>query len=99
MTQLIARRVHGVIVAACLAAPWPCAAQAPAAASPAPADTPSIKVGVLIFADYTVQQAPKIKDADGNDVTLSAFQIGRSYINVTGNVTKNISFRVTPDIA
>jgi hypothetical protein len=87
-----------VIVAACLAAPLPCAAQAPAAAPPSP-DTPSIKVGVLIFADYTVQQQPKIHDADGNEVTFSAFQIGRSYINVTGNVTKNISFRVTPDIA
>ncbi len=59
------------------------------AASPAPlADTPAIKVGVLLFADYTVQQQPKIKDApDGNDVTLSQFQIGRSYINVTGNIS------------
>ena len=63
-----------------------------------PPDTPSIKVGVLIFADYTIQQQPKIEDAAGNEVTFSAFQIGRSYINVTGNISKHIAFRVTPDI-
>jgi hypothetical protein len=96
MAQLFARRLSGILVAACLAAPATSAAQAPA---PGPADTPSIRVGVLIFADYTIQQQPKIKDPDGNDVTLSAFQIGRSYINVTGNITRNISFRLTPDIA
>jgi hypothetical protein len=72
------------------------AAQAPPAAPPS--DPPAIKVGVLLFADYTVQQQPKIVDADGNSVTLSAFQITRSYINVTGNLTKAIAFRITPDI-
>ena len=97
MAHSIARRLAGLVLAAGLAAPALCAAQAPAAAPPA--DTPSIKVGVLLFADYTIQQQPKIKDADGNEVTLSAFQIGRSYINVTGNIARNISFRITPDIA
>ena len=80
----------------------PCAAQAPpppAAAAAAPADQPSIKVGVLIFADYTIQDQPKIKDADGNEVTLSQFEVTRSYINVTGNISRTIAFRVTPDIA
>jgi hypothetical protein len=86
-----------IAAALCLLAPAPCAAQAPSPA-PTPADTPSIKVGVQVFADFTVQQSPKVNDADGNEVTLSAFQIGRSYINVTGNITRNISFRVTPDI-
>lgn len=77
----------------------PCAAQVtPAAGYTPPDDTPSIKVGVTIFADYTVQQEPKVKDADGNEVTFNAFQIGRSYINVTGNISHNIAFRVTPDI-
>jgi len=98
MAQHIARCLSGVVLAACLAAPRPLAAQTPTAPAP-PADTPSIKVGVLLFADYTIQQEPKIRDADGNDVTLNAFQIGRSYINVTGNITRNISFRLTPDIA
>src|SRR6185503_1361614 len=77
----------------------PCAAQVTvAAASTPPDDTPNIKVGVTIFADYTVNLEPKITDSDGNEVTFSAFQIGRSYINVTGNISHSIAFRVTPDI-
>jgi hypothetical protein len=71
----------------------------PAAGFVPPDDTPSIKVGVTIFADYTVQQKPKVVDADGNEVTLSAFNVARSYINVTGNISHLIAFRVTPDIA
>lgn len=63
-----------------------------------PDDTPTIKVGTTIFADYTVQQQPKTTDADGNRVTLSQFQIGRAYLNVTGNISHSIAFRVTPDI-
>ena len=62
-------------------------------------DTPAIRVGATIFADYTYQQQPKIKDAAGNEVTLSAFQIGRTYINVTGQINHYLLFRVTPDIA
>lgn len=72
--------------------PAPAPAAAPAAAFP------SIKVGVSLFADYTVNQQPKIEDADGNDVSLSAFQVTRSYINVTGNISKHVAFRITPDI-
>ena len=71
---------------------------APAPGSASPDDTPRIRVGVTLFADYTVNQSPKITDADGNEVTLNQFQIGRSYINVTGNVSRNILFRITPDI-
>ena len=96
-------RVARIVCAAAIAAVSavvPCSAQVTAASSYTPPDdTPSIKVGVTIFADYTVQDRPSIKDADGNDVTLSAFQIGRSYINVTGNISHSIAFRVTPDIA
>jgi hypothetical protein len=77
----------------------PCLAQDPVQVSSQPPDTPSIKVGVTLFADYTINQQPKITDSDGNEVTHSAFQIGRSYINVTGNISKHISFRITPDIA
>ena len=99
MSQSLTERLaSGLILVTGLLAPLPCAAQAPPPAA-TPADTPSIKVGVQVLADFTVQQSPTIKDADGNDVTLGAFQIGRSYINVTGNITKNISFRVTPDVA
>jgi hypothetical protein len=49
-------------------------------------DAPSFKVGATIFADYTLQTAP------------DAFNVGRAYINVTGNLNKRISFRITPDV-
>ena len=85
-----------VYVAVCVT---PAAAQVtPAAGYVPPDDTPSIRVGATIFADYTVQQNPEIKDVDGNDVTFNAFNIGRAYINVTGNISHVIAFRVTPDI-
>lgn len=73
-------------------------AGAQTAATTASPDSPSIKVGVLVFADYTIQEAPRIVDSDGNSVTLNAFQIGRAYINVTGNISRTIAFRVTPDV-
>ena len=71
----------------------------PAAGYTPPDDTPSIKVGVTLFADYTIQQRPKVVDADGNEVTSNAFNVGRAYINVTGNISHLIAFRITPDIA
>jgi Phosphate-selective porin O and P len=64
-----------------------------------PDDGPSIKVGAQIFADYTYGQEPLSIDADGNRVHPSAFNMTRAYLNVTGNLTHSISFRVTPDIA
>jgi hypothetical protein len=68
-------------------------------ATPTPAPVvPSIRVGVTIFADYTVNETPKITDANGDQVSLSGFNLTRSYINVTGNVTSRVSFRVTPDV-
>jgi hypothetical protein len=78
----------------------PCAAQvAPAAGYVPPDDTPSVKVGATIFADYTALKTPKITDSDNNSVTSNAFNVGRAYINITGNISHNIAFRITPDIA
>lgn len=56
------------------------------ALSASAADEPSFKVGATIFADYTLQTAP------------DAFNVGRAYINVTGNLNKRITFRITPDV-
>jgi hypothetical protein len=70
----------------------------PAAGYTPPDDTPSIRVGATIFADYTVQQKPSVKDAAGNDVQLNSFNVARSYINITGNISHIIAFRITPDI-
>src|SRR4051794_35314053 len=73
-------------------------AQTPAA-PPAPSpDTPSIRVGATLFADYTYTVSPDATDVDGNVISPSAFNVTRSYINVTGNISHLIAFRLTPDI-
>ena len=70
----------------------------PAAGYTPPDDTPSIKVGVTLFPSITYQSNPTIMDADGNLVNRSAFDVGRAYINITGNISHLIAFRLTPDI-
>ncbi|MEN3338002.1 MAG: hypothetical protein V7647_1678 [Acidobacteriota bacterium] len=80
-------------------APLPCAAQVtPAAGYTPPDDSPSVKIGATLFTDYTVVDNPKIKDADGNEVTANAFNVGRAYINITGNISHLVAFRITPDV-
>ena len=80
------------------AAPAAVAQVTPAAGYTPPDDTPSIKVGALIFADYTYQSLPTSTDAAGNVINLSSFNISRAYINITGNVSHIIAFRITPDV-
>lgn len=69
-----------------------------APAASAAGDAPTIRLGTTIFADYTVTARPKATDADGNEITPNAFNIGRAYLNVTGTISKLVAFRVTPDI-
>jgi hypothetical protein len=71
----------------------------PAAGSTPPDDTPKVSVGGVIFTDYTYTDAPQIKDADGNLVHKSEFEVRRAYVNVTGQVSHLVAFRITPDIA
>jgi hypothetical protein len=71
----------------------------PAAPTPNPADTPNIRIGATIFADYTFLQSPTTSDADGNTIHSNAFNVGRSYINITGNISRIVNFRITPDIS
>jgi hypothetical protein len=75
----------------------PLAAQ-PQPAKPASDDTPSIKVGALLFADYTYTASPDARDADGNAIHPNAFNIGRVYLNVSGNINHRIAFRITPEV-
>jgi len=67
---------------------------------PAP-DTPTIKIGGVLFADYTytASVAPPARDADGNEIHPSSFNVSRVYINVTGNLNRYVSYRITPEIA
>lgn len=83
----------------CATLALPCAAQVtPAAAYTPPDNTPVIRIGAVIFTDYTVTQKPKGTDADGNEFTPNSFNVGRAYLNVTGNISHIVAFRITPDI-
>jgi len=76
------------------------AAQTPAPGAVTPTeDTPSIRVGMLLFTDYTLQTNPEMTDIDGNVIHPNSFNIGRSYINIIGNISRIVAFRITPDIA
>jgi hypothetical protein len=70
----------------------------PAAGYVPPDDTPSLRVGATLFVDYTVQPEPKVTDADGNSVTGYSFNLGRAYVNLTGQINHIVAFRITPDI-
>jgi hypothetical protein len=70
----------------------------PAAGYTPPDDTPSIKVGATIYTDFTYQSNPTIIDADLNTVNASSFNVSRAYINITGNVSHLVAFRITPDV-
>ena len=95
------QRLKTALTAAALlsALPGLAAAQVtPAAGYTPPDDTPSVRVGVTIFGNYTEQTSPAITDTDGNSVKKGSFDVARSYINVTGNISHVVAFRVTPDI-
>ncbi|HEY3056432.1 MAG TPA: hypothetical protein VGK31_10940 [Thermoanaerobaculia bacterium] len=70
----------------------------PAAGYTPPDDNPSFRVGATIFGDWTYIDSPASKDADGNTIHPSSFNIARAYINVTGNLNHWIAYRITPDI-
>ena len=91
-----AAAVAGAILLA--AAPAAVAQVTPAAGYTPPDDTPSIKVGALIFADYTFQSQPTSTDAAGNVISPSSFNVSRAYINITGSISHLVAFRITPDV-
>ena len=91
-------RVAGVLLTALAASPA-LAQVTPAAGGTPPDDTPSVRVGTTIYTDYTYIDEPTVKDADGNVIHSNAFNVSRAYINVTGNLSHWVSFRVTPDVA
>src|SRR5207249_1610904 len=71
----------------------------PAAGYTPPDDTPSIRVGTTIYTDYTYTANPETIDTDGNRINASAFNVTRAYINITGNISHLVAFRLTPDVS
>ena len=92
------KRLAGAVLAMTFAAAAASAQVTPAAGYTPPDDTPSIKVGATIYTDFTYQSNPTATDADGNAVNPSSFNVSRSYINITGNISHVVSFRITPDV-
>src|SRR5213083_1337895 len=88
-----------VVVAVLISSTLSFAQVTPAAGYTPPDDTPSIKVGAVIYPDYTFQTSPETIDADGNTIHSNAFNVTRSYINITGNISHIVAFRITPDVA
>jgi hypothetical protein len=86
---------HAAVLIALLA--FPLVAQT---TTPSP-DAPSIRIGAQLFADYTytASVAPPVRDADGNEIHPSSFNISRAYFNVFGDLNRYISFRITPEVA
>jgi hypothetical protein len=88
-----------LLVFACVLSSVQASAQVtPAAGYTPPDDTPSIRVGLTLFPQYVLQTEPNITDAAGNSVNRNGFDVGRAYINLTGNLHHLISYRLTPDI-
>jgi len=71
----------------------------PAAGYVPPDDTPTIRLGLTLWPQWVEQTNPNVTDAAGNSVNRSSFDVGRAYINITGNLHHLVSFRLTPDIA
>jgi hypothetical protein len=63
-----------------------------------PDDTPSVRVGGTLFADYSYTLAPEAIDAEGRRYNANSFNVGRAYVNVTGQLNHIFAFRITPDI-
>jgi len=94
----VTRELVLTLMASLMTAGMASAQVTPAAGYTPPDDTPSIKVGMTLFPSFTYQSNPTITDADGNVVNKNAFDVGRAYINITGNISHLVAFRITPDI-
>lgn len=66
------------------------APQAPAATAPDEPEFPIVRVGTTTFLQYLAELE--------NRAGLNVFDVTRGYINVTGQLTRNVRFRLTPDI-
>jgi hypothetical protein len=65
-------------------------AQTPSAAAPPEPDYPIVRVGVLSYVQYDAEL--KNRDAYNN------FDVTRAYLNINGQLARNVRFRLTPDV-
>jgi hypothetical protein len=62
----------------------------PAAATPAEPAYPVVRVGILSYLQY----AAELANRDG----YNSFDVTRAYLNINGQLSRNVRFRFTPDI-
>jgi hypothetical protein len=100
MLYMQARAGRGLLALLVSLAGAPASAQVPPppTAAAAPDDTPRLRVGATLFADFTLTLSPDGTDEAGQPFKPNAFNVGRAYINLTGQVHHLVSFRITPDI-
>jgi len=72
------------------AAPPPPTAPPPAAQPPPEPQYPVVTVGTLTYLQYDAE----LKHRDD----FNAFDVTRGYINILGDVARNVRFRITPDV-
>jgi hypothetical protein len=60
------------------------------AAAPAEPDYPIVRVGVLSYVQYDAE----LKNRD----SFNVFDVTRAYLNVNGQLSRNVRFRFTPDV-
>ena len=65
-------------------------AQTAPPAAPAEPDYPIVRVGVLAYLQYSEE----LKNRDN----FNAFDLTRAYLNVNGQLSRNVRFRFTPDV-
>jgi hypothetical protein len=65
-------------------------AQAPASTAAPEPEYPLIRVGVLSYVQYDAE----LENREG----YNAFDLTRGYININGQLSNNVRFRVTPDV-
>jgi len=81
----IAFSLVAVLLSAC-----PALAQTPAPAAPVEPDYPIVRLGVVSYVQYDAE----LKNRDN----FNAFDLTRAYLNVNGQLSKNVRFRFTPDV-
>jgi hypothetical protein len=97
---VLRRSIFFVTLLCSLTLPRLSAAQVtPAAGYTPPDDSQSIGLGAVVFYDYTFTNAPKATDAGGNLVKSNAFNVARTYVNVTGKISSVVQYRITTDIS
>lgn len=96
--RLVRKPPTWVICALAFAPSFAAADTEAAKPTPTPDDIPAVKVGATIFSDFTHTSAPSGRDADGNPIRSSAFDVSRAYVTVSGGISRLVSFRLTADV-